>query len=143
MRYYYILWSDAINWGRSSIKTISIWKLHTLSLITLANGFNLMMLSLVLEKVIGHKISLFHLTIDVTQSNSINQIIGGILIFYLPPLVINYVLIFYKRRWDIVRKKYSSHNGKIYKWYIAGSVIIPIWIILIIGFLFYNYNPFN
>lgn len=143
MKYYYILWGDAINWTRSSVRTIGIWKLHTLSLITLANGFNLITLSLIVEKIIGTKVSLFGPIVEVTQSESINQFIGGLLIFFLPPLLINYFLIFYKNRWKVLRKRYPSNNGKIYKRYIAISVIIPIWTVLTIGFLFYGYNPFR
>lgn len=137
-----MLWSDAINWTRSSIKTIGIWKLHTLSLITLANGFNLFIVSLIVGKILGIKVSLFTPSIEITQSNSINHFIGGLLVYFMPPLLINYFFIFHKKKWTFLRKKYPSRNGKIYKWYVVSSVIIPIWVLLIIGFLFYGYNPF-
>lgn len=143
MKYYYILWSDAINWTRSSIRTIGIWKLHTLGIITLAMSFNLGMLCLIIEKIICSKVPIFHLSIEISSSTSIDGFLGATLLFYIPPLILNYYLIFKSKKWDMIRKKYTHKNGKIYKWYVAVSVIIPIWTLLIIGFLFYGYNPFK
>lgn len=136
MKYYYRLWSDAINWARSSIRTIGVWKMLTLGLITLAMSFNIGILCLAIEQVAGNKILIFHLKVQVTKSQSINGFLGATLLFYLPPLLINYFLIFYQEKWKEIRKTYPHKNGKMYKRYVMISVVLPIWVLIIIGLIY-------
>ncbi len=135
MKYYYTLWSDAINWSRSSIRTIGIWKLHTLGIITLSMSINLGVLSVILQKLLSKKIALFYIELAVTNSQSVNRFLGAILLFYMPPLLLNYFLIFNYKKWDIIRKKYPHRNGKIYKGYVFLS-FSPILILFIVAVLY-------
>ena len=136
MYYYYVLWSDAINWSRSSIKTIGIWKMQTLGFITFAMSFNIGVISLLIDKIISYNLSIFNLTVEFSSSEKINGFLGAFLVFYFPPLVINYFLIFYKNKWVLIRKKYPHKNGRIYKYYILLS-LSPL-IILFILAIFYK-----
>jgi len=120
--FYYVLWSDAINWSRSSIKTIGVWKIQTLGFITLAMAFNIGVIILLIEKIMDYNLSIFNLTLEVSNSKKINGFLGAFLVFYTPALVINYFLIFYKNKWAVIRKKYPHKNGRIYKNYILLSL---------------------
>ncbi len=130
MRFYYILWSDAINWTRSSVRTIGVWRIHTLGFITLAMAFNLAILILIVESIFDKRIPISDISKSITSSESINRFLVGFLVFYLPPLVINYFLVFFNKKWERIRKKYAHKNGLIYKWYMFFSIVLPYLIIL-------------
>lgn len=142
MKYYYMLWGDAINWSRSSIRTIGIWKMQTIGFITLAMSFNLGALCLIIEKIIQKRISFFHLSIEISNSPSINGFLGAMLLFYFPPLFFNYFLIFYKKKWDTIRKKYPYKNGKLYKGYVFLS-FSPLLILFITAVIYKLINQLN
>jgi hypothetical protein len=123
--WYYILWSDAINFTRSSIKYIGIWKLHTLTAISFCMAINLLLISRVLKLQINtHFIHIFN--------NRFDNLIGFIIVFFLPPLVINYLLIFPKNQWDRIRKDYKYFNGKVYKMYFVLSIVLPVAVLIVL-----------
>lgn len=124
LRWYYILWSDAINFTRSNRNLISIWKLHTLSFISLFMAINLVVISLLIKFEINTRF------VTLFNSKALDNFLGVIIVYYFPPLIINYLLIFYNNQWEKIRKEYMHYNGKVYKAYYILSIVIPILFLL-------------
>lgn len=139
MRFYYILWSDAINWTRSSIQNIGIWKTHTLTFITLAMFCNVLIGGVIVEKLLSVKLLLF-MDFRILNSDELDTFISNIIFLFLPLLSFNYLLVFRNKRWESIRKKYPHKNGKIYKAYVLMSVVFPIGIVCIAGIIWKLFN---
>jgi len=134
--WYYILWSDAINFTRSKAKFIGIWKLHTLGFISFFMAINLMAISMILKTEINtHFITLFN-------SKVLNHCLGFMIVFFLPPLIANYFLIFFKNQWERIRKDYKNYNGKVYKTYFILSIVLPVSLLIILK-LAHNFLGFR
>jgi hypothetical protein len=124
--WYYILWSDAINFTRSKAKFISVWKLHTLGFISFFMAINLMVISMIF------KIELNTHFITLISSKALSHFLGFMVVFFLPPLILNYVLIFSKNQWERVRKDYKHYDGKVYKMYFILSIVLPVSFLIIL-----------
>lgn len=124
--WYYILWSDAINFTRSKAKFIGIWKMHTLGFISFFMAINLMFISMILKVEVD--------THFITQikSTALSHFLGFMIVFFLPPLILNYLLIFSKNQWERIRKDYKNYNGKIYKMYFILSIVLPVSVLIIL-----------
>jgi len=124
--WYYILWSDAINFTRSKVKFIGVWKLHTLGFISFFMAINLMVISMILRiEVNTHFITLIN-------SKALSHFLGFMVVFFLPPLILNYLLIFSKNQWEGIRKDYKNYNGKVYKMYFILSIVLPVSFLIIL-----------
>ena len=132
LKWYYILWSDAINWTRSSINYIGVWKMHTLGFISFFMATNVMFICMLL------KIDINTDFITLSHSNIFDRFLGFIVIFYLPPLIINYLFIFSRNQWEHIRKNYKHYNGKLYKMYYVVSLLLPFSIVMLL-YLAYTY----
>ncbi len=126
LNWYYILWSDAINFTRSKAMFIGIWKLHTLGFISFFMAINLMVISMIL------KIEINTHFMTLIKSKALSHFLGFMVVFFLPPLILNYLLIFSKNQWDMVRKNYKHYDGKVYKMYFILSIVIPVSIIIVL-----------
>ena len=124
--WYYILWSDAINFTRSKARFISVWKLHTLGFISFFMAINLLLVSIIL------KIELNIQFITIIKSRALSHFLGFMVVFFLPPLILNYLLIFSKNQWERVRKDYKHYNGKVYKIYFILSLVLPVSFLIIL-----------
>lgn len=134
--WYYILWSDAINFTRSKAKFIGVWKLHTIGFISFFMAINLMVISMIL------KIELNTHFIKIIDSKALSHFLGFMVVFFLPPLILNYLLIFSKNQWERVRKDYKHFDGKIYKMYFILSIVLPVSFLIILK-LAHNYFGFT
>ena len=74
--WYYILWSDAINFTRSKAKFISVWKLHTLGFISFFMAINLMFISMIF------KIELNTHFITLIYSKALSHFLGFMVVFF-------------------------------------------------------------
>lgn len=124
--WYYVLWCDAINFTRSNAKFIGIWKLHTLGFISFFMAINLMFISMLFKVEIN-----IHF-IAIGNSKTLNDFFGFMILFFLPPLLLNYILIFSKNQWERIRKDYKSYNGKVYKLYYILSIVLPILVLILL-----------
>ncbi|HAN77352.1 MAG TPA: hypothetical protein DCQ31_06045 [Bacteroidales bacterium] len=130
MKWYYMLWADAIHnamdvHGRD-------WKYRVFMFIAMPQLVNLftvfLWISAALEKMPF-----------IEYHYSINHDCGLIILFtiYLVILVLNYFLILRKKRFELILKKFPNKNGsiaEIYYFVSFGLFLIPI----IIGGLFFG-----
>lgn len=61
---------------------------------------------------------------------------GATIVFFLPPLLLNYFLIFSRDQWKHIRKDYKSYNGRVYKLYFIFSAIVPIAIVFVTALVY-------
>ena len=64
-------------------------------------------------------------------SEEINSFLNFFLNFFLPPLIINYFLIFRNKNYEKLLLKYKYCNGKLFASYFICSLFLPIVLILL------------
>jgi len=121
MKFYYILFSDAINKILTVEKSKDLWKFYTLIYISFAMGFNLFMLSFILNDLNILKIETIELTLNITDFYFLDSFLSYAVVYLFPFLILNYFLIFYKDKYKDIIVKYKHYNGKLISWYYAIS----------------------
>jgi hypothetical protein len=105
---------------------MGIWKWHTLGFISFFMAINLMVLSMLLNvEVNTHFLPFIH-------STAISHFLGFMIVFFLPPLVLNYLFVFSRKQWEEIHKEYKHHDGKIYKTYFILSIVVPVSFLIIL-----------
>lgn len=90
-------------------------------------GINLATILLWIKGASGRQFKVI-LPIQVVNLNPINTFISIVLTFFLPFVILNYLLIFNGNRYILLSKMYSPRNGKLYLWYMAlsaGILVVP------------------
>ena len=121
MKFYYILFSDAINKILTVEKSKDLWKLYILFYISFAMGFKLFMLSFILNDLNILKIETIELKLNITSIYFIDSFLSYAIVYLFPFLILNYFLIFYKEKYKDIIVKYKHYNGKVISWYFVVS----------------------
>jgi hypothetical protein len=133
-KFYYSVWVDAIlQLQQSPLVESSVkkhWKFYSQFFISLLMGFNFMFISFFMPKIIN----LFEIQINIFQKIELNYLLIGLLVFFLPMIIVNYFLIFWKDKYKIIITNYKFHNGRLFKHYCMLSIFIPM-LVLVIGFI--------
>lgn len=110
------------------------WKIKGMVSMTIAMTFNFVLIMVVIQKeVLGfyfYEINIQFLT------GFVNYVLTIILLYISPCFIVNYLLIFRKKKYEKLQKKYSYHNGKLFLRYFLISVLVPnilIWIGILWG----------
>jgi hypothetical protein len=61
-------------------------------------------------------------------------VVSGVVLFILPCVLINYLLIFRNNRYEKLLNKYPNYGGKLAHSYFLTSMLLPLILILIIFF---------
>ncbi len=127
---------DGIVKMRSLPQNQGIWKFYTMSFMTLAMSFNLMLLISILQRNILHTY-FYKIDIHIMQGTTsrINGVTEWFILYGMLPLLINYLLIFRGQRYEKLINKYKLYNGKLFAWYTIGSLFLPIVLIYGVGLL--------
>jgi len=106
-------------------------------LMTIAMDFNLILFMTLLEKFV---LKVYFYKIDLSFLPSrLNNILNHIVLFILPCLALNYLLILRNNRYEKLLSKYPYYKGKLFLWYFLISMGLPI-VLLWIGILFSRFN---
>jgi|ERR1035437_522173 hypothetical protein len=120
---YYRIWVDSIARARSLEANKDNWPLITMTYMSISMSLNFILIMTILEHVLSF--NFYDIKFD-----SLPKIIGNIfsfmILFVVPCVVINYLLIFRNKRYELLLKKYPSHNGKLFVTYFLVSMILPI-----------------
>jgi hypothetical protein len=123
---YYKIWVDAITQERAKKgEDGKYWKSFTIIPISLIQGVNLLTLLFFLRFFTDIPI-LF--TLDLTRDKAINGFIAGLLVFFIPFVLLNYLLIFYNNRYNKLMNLYPAKDSKLYRNYVLislGIIVIP------------------
>jgi hypothetical protein len=120
---YYTMWVDAILKAQSVPENKGfMWKFYTLTGITVAMSFNLMLIGLILH-TLGIDMPTFKTTyFEGALGAKMNSFIGYIISFFGLPFLINYFLIFFKKRYKKLIKQYPYKNGRWFTIYFVSSL---------------------
>jgi hypothetical protein len=95
MNLYFKIWVDAIVKIRKNPLRNEDWKWIVQIYMAIAMALNLMFIFALLQRNILHS-TFYDLEINIFSSEILNNLISGFILFFLPPLLINYLLIFKK-----------------------------------------------
>ncbi len=133
MRAFYLIWIDLIVKARSLPANKSNWQFMTLFFMTIIMAVDFLVLMTVFEKfILGFNFYNFEIPM-VPQDIGIP--ISVFILYVGPPLLVNYILIFRNRRYEILLQHYKAQNGKLAVTYIILGLLIPI-ILLWLGILY-------
>ncbi|HEY8930942.1 MAG TPA: hypothetical protein VIM55_17190 [Mucilaginibacter sp.] len=136
MNWYYKIWVDAIATQKQSKTDRSSWKLYSIVFMSVLQGLNLFTLLLWIKVVINRHLLLM-MPVSVFNAKPLNGFISVIITFFLPFLILNYLLIFTNERYKRLAEQYPAQNGKLFKKYAlwtVGLLIIP----AVIKFMFFG-----
>jgi len=138
MKWYYQMWSDGIyslQKKKEKDPTMLPWQVGSFTLISFAQGFNLLTVCFGLMTA---GINIGHLPeIDLFGVSIIDKALSTFIPLFLPFFAINYFLIFYKKRYKEIMKRFPPKNAKglsmiLYFFISLALFIAPLWMISII-----------
>jgi len=131
MGLYYRIWVDCITRLRSLETSKNNWQIKSMIIISIAMTLNLVLFMVILQReVFGYYFYEFNIS---SLTGFQNYICTILILFILPCLTINYILIFSHKRYEKLLKKYSYQNGKLILAYFLISTLSPI-VLIWIGF---------
>ena len=134
MNLYYEIWVDCIGRMRTIEANKNNWKIKGLVFITLAMTFNLVFIMSIFQRDV---LGFYFFEIDISSFSEFENYIATVLLLYMfPCLILNYLLIFFRKRYVFLQKKYKYRNGKLCAIYYLISFFPPI------IFLLYEYSMF-
>lgn len=124
MGLFYRIWVDFIVRLRSRETNKNNWKSKSMIFMTISMTFNFVLLMSILQKYILRSY-FYELDISIF-SNYENNIITVLVLFVLPCVGINYLLIFKGDRYEKLTEKYPHYNGKLFATYFSISLLLPV-----------------
>ncbi|WP_259070644.1 hypothetical protein HDF24_17145 [Mucilaginibacter sp. X4EP1] len=128
MNLYYKIWIDAIISTQKSRTESANWKLFTLIPISLLMGINLFTIFYWMKTIVNKNLPLFF-GIDIFNARPLNGYISIVITFFVPFVILNYLLIFSNNKFELLTKRHEANNSRLYKKYTLwslGVLIIPI-----------------
>ena len=130
MKLYYRIWVDCITRLRSIEANKDNWQTIGIVSMSTAMTFNFVLLMVIIQKNI---LDYYFYEINIPiLSGFQNYILTILILYFLPCVIINYLLIFRNKRYEKLLKKYPYSNGKFIVTYILISMFLPL-ILLLIG----------
>lgn len=124
MKLFYMLWADCISRARLQPTNKHNWKTMTLIIMSLAMSSNFVVIMALLQReILKYDFYKFDITF---LSGPIKNVVRFIVLFYLPCIVFNYLMIFRKNQYDNLLRKYKYHNGVLFLSYFLISIFTPI-----------------
>ena len=130
MGLYYRIWVDLITRAQDVNK--NNWQSKSMLTMSIAMTFNFVLFMLILQReVLGY----FFYELNIPSFTSFENYIFTMLILYiLPCVILNYILIFHGKRYEKLLNKYPYYNGKLFLAYFVTSLLLPI-VLMWIGIL--------
>jgi hypothetical protein len=133
MSLYFKIWVDAIIKIKKNTLRKEDWKWMVQIYMAIAMALNLMFLLAIIQRNILH-LTFYDFELNIFPTKVINDLTSGFILFFLPPLLTNYLLIFKNNKFLALIEKYKSDNGNYFVWYFFTSLFLPL-IILVIAYL--------
>lgn len=116
LRLYYKIWVSAIISAKASKAEAGSWKLFTLGPVSLLQGINLFTVFVWMKSLVNHRLPLF-LPVNIFNYRLINDCISVVTTFFIPFVILNYLLIFSNNQYKDLLKKLPGKTGN----YIKGT----------------------
>jgi len=133
---YYRIWVDCIKTGKSQPANKYNWPISSMIFMSAAMIFNFVLVMIILQRyILGY--SFYSINFPLLPQYS-NNVVSFFILFVLPVVMINYLLIFRKKRYEKLLKQYPYYNGKLFITYFLISMLTPI-VLLWIGIIFFGF----
>ena len=130
---YYSIWVDCILKAKSLPKNRNNWPFFTMLLMAIAMAMNIALIMAVLQGNILKRY-FYDIQINLFAYDKANKFVSFFILYLLPPLLLNYLLIFWNNRYEKIISKYKYHNGKLFSYYFIISLFLP-FVLLVVGYL--------
>ncbi len=132
---YYRIWVDCITRGKLQPANKRNWAVGSMIFMSMSMAFNLVLFMIILQEyVVGNYFYKLNFSFLPTY---INNLFSYILLFLLPCVWINYLLIFRNKRYEKLLQRYPYYKGKLFISYFLFSMLLPI-LLMWIGILFFR-----
>jgi hypothetical protein len=130
---YYRIWTDSIKKAQLRPGDNNNWQAMCNGYMSFAMAFNFIVITTVLEKFyFGH--SFYKINLPLVEGH-IESLFNYMVLYFLPCLFLNYLLIFRNKRYENLIIKYPYYEGKLFLAYFLISVLLPILLLCIAVFL--------
>ena len=130
MTIYYRIWVDCIARAKSIPANQANWKFFTLLFMSIAMAIDFAVLMSFVQKVLLRSY-FYKLNVDLFQGTKVDALISGLILFVLPMISLNYILIFRNNRFEHLVLKYKSFDGRLFFSFFFGSLALPFLIFFI------------
>ncbi|XLS28530.1 hypothetical protein ACJD0Z_15145 [Flavobacteriaceae bacterium M23B6Z8] len=121
LKLYYKIWTDAIKYEREKHGHLRNWKVYTIIPISIIQGLNLFTVSIILSSFgINYNLPF---EINLFPGETLDSALSGIILFFVPFLGLNYLLIFKNDRYLKIIEKYNYRKGRLYVAYFLISLL--------------------
>jgi hypothetical protein len=124
---YYKIWVDAILFAQKSNAESQSWKVFTIIQMSILQGLNLATLLLLIRAFSNRKFRVV-LPVGIFNIGIADTAVSLLLTFFLPFVILNYLLIFNNDRYSRLINTYKSGSRRWFMWYTAitlGIFFIP------------------
>jgi hypothetical protein len=132
VRLYYSIWVDLIIRAKSQPSNKSNWQIMTLFYMSITMAIDLLFVMILLQEFF---FGYYFYKIDLMIiSKELSEIFSFIILFFLPPLFVNYFLIFRNRRYLILINNYKYSNGLLATKFILLGLFVPVIMLIFANF---------
>jgi hypothetical protein len=134
--FYYRVWVDCITRCKLQPANKGSSAVVTMIAMSLAMAWNLALFMAILQRgILGYYF--YDLNLSLLPSD-IDIVLSFIILYILPPLFVNYLLIFRNKRYERLLTIYPyKYNGKLFIAYFTISLLLPL-VLLFIGMIFFR-----
>ena len=131
---YYTIWIDCILQLRKQPFNKDSWKWKSMMIISLAMSLNFMLIIALLGLVFDFPKN-YVVQINIFAGSILDSLLSFMILYGLPVVLFNYFMIFYKDKYEILRKKYAFFHGRYFLVYFFLSLGIPFILMLLVLFI--------
>ena len=129
MTLYYKIWTDLIILIQKNPLRANDWKIFTLLFVGSANAIKLMFFFAIFQRYIL-KFTFYDINLPF-NNQFIKTTLTGFILYWLPPIIFNYWLIFYKNKYVLIVEKYKDSSKNYFLIYFLSSLFVPLLILII------------
>lgn len=122
-KFYYLIWVDCLVKARRDGRTPN-WRLVSMLMMSIAMTFNLVLIISLLEKFI-FGVHVFRIDMPF-KSEYWNNVGSFVVLFFMPCVIVNYLLVFRNGRYTELIGRFPYHNGRWFLVYFLFSTFLPI-----------------
>jgi len=126
---YYRIWVDLIKRAKIQPENREKWPIGTMIFMSIGMTSNFILIMSILQKQF-FGVYFYYIELPFLPNFAAN-VISFIILFFLPCVLTNYFLIFYRQKYIRLLKKYPSKEGRLFLIYFFISMFSPIFFIIL------------
>lgn len=124
LRLYYKIWVDCLTRARMQKANRVDWVIGSMCLMSFAMTYNFAFIMSILQRNIFDN---FFYWFEISEvPRYVGNVLSFCILFILPVVLLNYLLIIRNKRYEKLLLKYPYYNGKLFITYFLLSTLVPI-----------------